>query len=258
MSFFDIADPVKREQVFQEYKKLKEDIREKSENNRNQAFEETLALEKRYAPIVKSQREMTDKIVKELKMENREEDKEEEENKPIKDEVKDEKLDGELGNGDDLHSGHFAEEYKRRYALRDEDIDIEFGIRFLDDGRAVIGQTPITIQGDDIVIGGEVYHGNAALWELITEKKKENLTHMSSYTQDDWNNYYDIIKRTNVLRRNFDPNSSKSRSNKSWKWKEIFSDFWKRMKEEDNSSGDENDGKGDGSESSSSDEEIDE
>ena len=204
MSFWDIKDPVKRDEIVQDYQRLKRKIREKSENQKASITDQSLFLAKRYAPIVQSQKKMAEDIVKELRKNIQDEDEEvnvksEDENEDIKSE------------------------------------DEEFGIKFLKDGQAVIGNTPITIEGDDIIIGGDVYPGNEAVWELLTEKKKENLLHMP-YDGEDMRIYYEILKKTNVLRNNFDPNSNKPRSNQSWKWKHIFSKLWERMKNESNSS----------------------
>ena len=154
MSFISIKDPVEAERIVQDYKRMKKDISEKYENKKSFSTDQALKLAKRYAPIVKSQKQMTENIVKELKMNNKNEY-----NEHIKSENEDE--------NDDHNSGSLAEEYRRRYALRDQDIDTEFGIKFLENGQAVIGNTPITIQGDDIVIGGEVYDGSEGLWELL-------------------------------------------------------------------------------------------
>ena len=178
---------------------------------------------KRYAPIIRSQKQMTEDIVKELKKNNQEEENQ----KNIKSE-----------NVDKNDIGSLAEDYRRRYNLRDPDIDTEFGINFLENGQAVIGNTPITIQDDDIIIGGDVYRGTEAVWELLTEKKGENLFH-SPYSEEDMGDYYEILKRTNVLRENLDPNSTHPRSSASWKWRNIFSKLWKKMKSEENSSDEE-------------------
>ena len=225
MSFIEIEDPVERERIVQDYKRLKREIREKYENKKSFSTDQALNLAKRYAPIVKSQKKMTEDIVKELKMSNQREH-----NEHIKSEDEDE--------NDDHNSGSLAEEYRRRYALRDQDIDTEFGIKFLENGQAVIGNTPITIQGDDIVIGGEVYDGTEGLWGLLTEKRKENLMQVP-YSEDDWANYFGILKKTNALRQNFDPNSTHPRSSNSWKWKNILGTLWKKLKKDDNSSDEE-------------------
>ena len=43
--------------------------------------------------------------------------------------------------------GPLAEDYRQRYVLRDPDIDIQFGINFLRDGKTIICNTPMTITG---------------------------------------------------------------------------------------------------------------
>ena len=228
MSFWDIKDPVKRDEIVQDYQRLKRKIREKSENQKASITDQSLFLAKRYAPIVQSQKKMAEEIVKELKKNNQYEDedvKSEDENEDIKSE-------------DEEGDGSFAEEYRKRYRMRDPDIDTEFGVKFLGDGQAVIGKTPITIDGDDIIIGDEVFPGNESVWELLTEKKKENLVH-KPHSKEDLQIYYEILKKTNVLRHNFDPNSNKPRSNQSWKWTHIFAPLWQRMKDENNSSSEE-------------------
>ena len=171
MSFSSIKDPVKREFIVQDYKRLKDEIREKYENKKSFASDQTLKLEKRYAPIVRSQKEMADNIVKELRLNNGET------YNPIKNE-----------HEEDLYSGHLAEEYRRRWSSRDPDIDTEFGINFLQNGVAVIGETPIIVQGDDIIIGSEEYDGSEGLWQLLTEKNKKNFM-LDLCSDEDWENY---------------------------------------------------------------------
>ena len=237
MSFSDIKDPVERERIVQDYKRLKGEIREKSEDKKILSSNQAVLLAKRYAPIVRSQKKMTEDIVKELKKNNQDEG----EDVNIKYEDGDESgnVKSEDGGDKGAHDyGSLAEEYRQRYHMRDPDIDTEFGIKFNKNNQAFIGVTPITIEGDDIIIGGEVYPGNQAVWELLTEKKKENLL-LQTYTEEDMKTYYDILKKTNVLRQNFDPNSTKPRSSQSWKWTHIFSKLWQKMKEEDNSSAEE-------------------
>ena len=136
---------------------------------------------------------------------------------------------------DNPHSG--AEEYRRQYHMRDSTIDTEFGIKFTDNGQPYIGKTPITIQGNDIIIGREVYHGTEGLWELLTEKIEENFMHQ--YNDDDMENYYHILNDTNVLRHNFDPESTRPRSSASWKWKHILSKIWEKIKANSGSSDEE-------------------
>ena len=228
MSFFDIKDSVERDRIVQDYKKLKQEIRESNENKKRAATELALNLEKRYAPIVRSQKLMSDDIVKELRMQNQDMPEQVKTENEEYDIVKPSKLKLELD------TGHLAEEYRRRYSIQDKDIDTEFGINFLENGDAYIGQTPITIQGDDIVIMGKVYHGTKGLWELLGEKREENFTH--EYNEDDKRNYMHILDDTNVLRHNFDPDSTRPRSSASWKWTNILSDLWQKIKMKEHSS----------------------
>ena len=133
--------------------------------------------------------------------------------------------------------GHLAEDYRRRYSLRDPDIDTQFGINFLSNGKTVIGNTPITIDGDDIIIAGNVYEGTEGLWTLLTEKNKEQLK--NRYYKDDVQQYMGILKDTAVLHQNFDPENNRPRSNQSYKWRKILSVIWKKIREDEGLSDDE-------------------
>ena len=114
---------------------------------------------------------------------------------------------------------------------RADDIDTSFGINFLSNGEAYIASTPITVEDDDIIIYNEVYRGTPGLWSLITERKKENL--QRKYDENDLTEYEGILRQTNTLHQDFNPNSAYPRSNGSWKWKHILSPIWEKLKEED-------------------------
>ena len=168
------------------------------------------SLEKTFAPIIKSQQDMSKEIVKHLKKEN---------------DFGAENIKNENESINEKHIGNLPVEYRRRYILKDEDIDIQFGIKFLDNGQAVIGDTPIKFYGNDIIIGDEVFKGTAGVWTLLTEKRKENL---HSYTDEDAIEYMHILNVTNVLHKNYDPSSNYPRSNSSYKWKTILSQIWRK------------------------------
>ena len=159
---------------------------------------------------------MTDEIVKTLKNER-------EEIVPLKAERKKRKL-------EEKEYGPLAEDYRKRYALRDPDIDTKFGINWKRNGQTVIGDTPITIQEDDIIIKSDVYEGTEGLWQLLTEKKKDNL---HSYDAEDLTSYMNILRDTHVLHQNLDPESPYPRSSSSWKWKNILGPLWGKIREED-------------------------
>ena len=157
---------------------------------------------------------MSEKIVKSLRENNPMVTKKEEEKEESPDNV-----------------GPLESSYRNRYMLRDDDIDTSFGINFLSNGETYIASTPIKIENDDIIIYNEVYDGTPGLWSLITEKKKENLE--GRYSQNDLDEYAQILRQTNVLHKDFNPNSSYPRSSVSWKWKNILSPIWNKWREED-------------------------
>ena len=101
----------------------------------------------------------------------------------------------------------------------DDTVDKTFGIRFKN-GKFVIGNKIIKIQDDNIVIDNEVYVGTPDLWTLITEKNPKE------YDEQDYERYKELIYKTNVLCRDYDPRSSYPRANRSTKWKTIFLSVW--------------------------------
>ena len=224
MSFIDIDDPEKADEIVRDYEKIVHEIRERNESKRSSSIHQARTLEQTFAPIIKSQKNMTEEIVKSLK-------KETGEFIPLKAERKKRKL-------EEREYGPLAEDYRKRYSLRDPDIDTKFGINFREDGQAVIGNTPITIQDDDIVIRDHVYDGTEGLWQLISERKKDNL---HSYDGDDLRSYMDILRDTSVLHQNLDPDSPYPRSNSSWKWKNILGRLWKKIREDDGEEDEEED-----------------
>ena len=171
MSFFSIPDPIERDRVVKDYERMKREIHERSENRKIMGQNRNRTLQETFHPIVKAQTEMTEKIVKSLQ-EN-----------PIKREKiaipsKREKIaipskKRRLSSADEF--GPLESSYRNRYMSRADDIDTSFGISFLPNGEPYIGNTPIKIEDDDIIIYSEVYPGTPGLWSLITEKKKANL-----------------------------------------------------------------------------------
>ena len=46
------------------------------------------------------------------------------------------------------------------------------------------------------------------------------------FTNGDYDNYAEIMHSTNALRRNNNESETKSKANKSWKWKHILKPIW--------------------------------
>ena len=45
-------------------------------------------------------------------------------------------------------------------------------------------------------------------------------------TNEDYDNYAEIMHSTNALRRNNDESETKPKANRSWKWKHILKQIW--------------------------------
>ena len=222
MSFYSISDPVERERVVEDYKRIKREIRERNENKKMSGQNRYRSLQETFNPVVKAQEDMTEKIVNSLK-----------EIKPMKEEMslKEEKVlkpskKRRLSSED---YGSLADAYRNRYMSRDNEIDTSFGINF-DDGLPYIANTPITIDHDDIMIYDKVYDGTPGLWNLITERTEGLLK--GNYTDDDLTAYEGILRQTNALHKDFNPNSKFPRSSASWKWRSILSPIWEKYRKE--------------------------
>ena len=101
--------------------------------------------------------------------------------------------------------------------------DTTFGIR-KEKGRHYIGDTPVIIHRDNIIVDGEKFKGTPGLWELITSNKPQN------YTEEDYDNYEDLMIMTDALHRNNDSSNPYPKASGSDKWKYILSRIWYKKK----------------------------
>ena len=60
------------------------------------------------------------------------------------------------------------------------------------------------------------------MWQLITSKKPDN--HI--YTQDDYENYAQILVDTSALKQNNNPIEVVPKSSRGLKWRKILRDIW--------------------------------
>ena len=138
--------------------------------------------------------------------------------------------------------GPLTTEIRHKILARDPDVDTTFGIYFSQTGDAFIGSKAVTIQDDDIVIGNEVYHGTGGLWRLVMGVREDQIGSIGvDFTEADLQEYVRLLRQTNVLHRNFDPNESHPRASSSWKWKTILKPLWNKFRKEEDS---EEDGSG--------------
>ena len=67
MSFYSIPDPVEREGIVEDYKRIKREIRERNENKKMSGQNRYRSLQETFNPFVKAQEDMAEKIVNSLK-----------------------------------------------------------------------------------------------------------------------------------------------------------------------------------------------
>ena len=87
-----------------------------------------------------------------------------------------------------------------------------------------IGNKPVVIIDNNIVVDDEEYEGTPGLWELIVSKNP------TDYTDDDYDNYARLMLKTNTLYRDNNPDSNYPKSSKGQKWKRILKTIWDNRK----------------------------
>ena len=213
MSFFRITDPKKRDEMVKDYMSTMKRLHKREMNERLGELSYQLEQERHFKPLIESHEKVVKQIAKKAD--------EAESIIPKKEEM-----------GDEI--GSLAADVKRRILAKDPDVDTTFGIYYSPSGDAYIGSKPVTIQGDDILIENEVYHGTVGLWRLITGVKESQIGAIGrDFTDEDLLEYAKLLRQTSVLHRDFNPNNSRPRSSSSWKWKTILRPLWDKYKQED-------------------------
>ena len=213
MSFFRITDPKKRDEMVKDYMSTMKRLHKREMNERLGELSYQLEQERHFKPLIESHEKVVKQIAKKAD--------EAEAIIPKKEEM-----------GDEI--GSLAADVKRRILAKDPDVDTTFGIYYSPSGDAYIGNKPVTIQGDDILIENEVYHGTEGLWRLITGVKESQIGAIGrDFTDEDLLEYAKLLRQTSVLHRDFNPNNSRPRSSSSWKWKTMLRPLWDKYKQED-------------------------
>ena len=126
---------------------------------------------------------------------------------------------------DTQYIGEVAEKYLRKFATKSE-ADTTYGL-YDWHGNFYIGNKPVVIIDNNIVVDDEDEEGTPGLWELIVSKNPDE----NIYTYDDYDNYARLMLKTNTLHRDNDPNSNYPKSGKGQKWKRILKYIWDNRKE---------------------------
>ena len=220
MSFLKISDPAKRDLMVKDYLELKKNIRDNllSERTREQQLQTDLS--KFFKPITETQKATTKEITEEFKP-----TKEGIENLPPaitfpaypSIQAFEEPLEGQ----DTQYIGKVAEKHLRKLATKGE-ADKTYGLydRY---GNFYIGEKPVVIIDNNIVVEDEEYEVTPCLWELIISKEPKN------FTEQDHENYARLMIKTNALRQKKYPN--RPRSSKGYKWNNTLKKIWDNRKE---------------------------
>ena len=177
MAFIDIEDPIKREEIVQDYIKNIQEIRQRKENQKVHGMQERQNIEKAFQPVVQATEKSTKQITSEIK-----DLKEKAKKKPSKEPV-----------------SQALYYYSNQYD--ESKLDKYYGV-YEEDDVYMMGEKEIKVDGyNNIHIDNTVLKGTPGLWRLIMMKKPE------FYSEDEKRDYKELVDRTNVI--NF-PHATKS------------------------------------------------
>ena len=117
---------------------------------------------------------------------------------------------------DKLFKGKIAKEYFLKLITGSKTVDHNYGVR-VDGDSWMLGSEHVTIDGDDLIIGGKIYKGTRGLYDLIFMNNPDPYV----FTQEDLDNYALILKETNSHRINYSQ-LERVKSNKGRKYKNII------------------------------------
>ena len=109
-------------------------------------------------------------------------------------------------------------------AFTKEGVDKTFGL-YAENKKFKIGDKPVTIKDNNIIIEGKTYIGTPGLWELITSNNPK------IFNEDDYINYRDLLIQTNTIYQGNDSNKTNPKSSKSEKWEKLIKPIWAYIKE---------------------------
>lgn len=92
-----------------------------------------------------------------------------------------------------------------------------FGLRSENNSK-YIGDSEVKIEHNDIIVKDKKYSGTKGLWELMTLKEPND----NNYTDDDYNNYANIILSTFAYMQNNDKTTKRVKSSGGYKYKNII------------------------------------
>ena len=209
MTFYKITDPNKRDEIVKEMIKSRRKIQQNSLSDKIGNIESEKFYDTMFRPLTETQKEIKEEIQKIPTVFNAIQQAPEQQ-LAIEEKKKDTLL------------GPVATYYMSKFADK-EGVDKVFGIYNVDN-KFYIGSKEIEFDHDDIIVDGSRFKGTEGLWDLIINKKP------SDFTDDDYDDYVRLMKKTNAIHQNNDPNIRRPKSSTSKKYKEIIKPIWESLK----------------------------
>ena len=224
MSFYEIKDRDKRDEIVKEINERRKKIYQDSKNENIYDANLQTDLTKLYKPLIES----NEKVLKKIAVDKVDEGSllaltYPEEKSESAGESSIESPPGRM------NVGKIAFYYLSNYASKKGICDRVFGIHTKEEqrGKMFIGKEEITIDDNDVIIGGaspQRYKGTIGLWELISRAKPDK----TKITDEDMENYEKILVETKAME--YDENPNKPKASRSEKWQTIVSKIWEKFK----------------------------
>ena len=232
MSFIKVTDPRKREALIKDFIETRKRIKDNFIARKVGETEYQSGLTKLFKPVTETQKATAKEITEAQKATA---EKFTSELLPIKEGIEGlplklfKEVFPSLGfkEGDIMKLGPLAVNALIE-AFTNEGVDRTYGIHVLNK-KIYIGNKPIIIRDNNIIVDDIIFEGTPGLWELITSKRPDP----NNYTDEDKEKYHQLILQTNTAYSNNNPNNiNQPKSNRSYKWINLISPIWKGIKKQ--------------------------
>ena len=229
MSFIKVKDPRKREELVRDFIETRKRIKDNFIARKVGEAEYQTGLTKLFKPVTETQKATTKEITDAQKATA---EKITGELLPIKEGL--EKIPDitfptypavEMTKEEIEKLGPIATDALIKLASK-KGIDKSFGLT-VKNKKLHIGDKPITIKDNNIIIDGEEYTGTPGLWELIISQEPQE----GKYTEDDYLNYINLLVQTNTIYQGNNPNQNRAKSSGGDKWNKLISPVWEHIRE---------------------------
>ena len=175
MSFIDIADPKKRDEIVADYLATVKRVQQRNLEESARDLVQQEHLTNIFKPIVKANAAV------------------------IKEEIHPLRTELETLNEHMEQDGKKHHRRRQRFPVIDGNdylnngSDAYYSIYHNRDGKFVMGDKEITLKGENIVVDDREYEGTHGLWRLIMENDPKH------YSKIDFKNYKELVLQTNVM-----------------------------------------------------------